>query len=186
MFQKIRKKYHAIQFKSCTSVQNLLKNELDRFGREKCLSEHLRRQRQLPENLLWDNALILHSSNLVEKKCKIRAQIRKKIGITDKSGRKFLLRAFAQIGKKTHPPFPIFLQIWKQRCLQMRSFNGFPTINSSLLILFVEGNAHCTVIVISDPSKRRVTVPKRINFRKGSKRSLTPPSSSENHISFFL
>ena len=123
---------------------------------------------------------------LLRKSAKFVHKLEKKIGITDKSGRKFLLRAFAQIGKKTHPPFPIFLQIWKQRCLQMRSFNGFPTINSSLLILFVEGNAHCTVIVISDPSKRRVTVPKRINFRKGSKRSLTPPSSSENHISFFF
>ena len=85
MIQKIRKKYHAIQFKMCTSVQNLLKNELDRFGREKCLSEHLRRQRQLPENLLWDNALILHSSNLVEKKCKILAQIRKKSALLIKA-----------------------------------------------------------------------------------------------------
>ena len=85
MFQKIRKKYHAIQFKSCTSVQNLLKNGFNRFGREECLSESLRRQRQLPENLLWDNALILHSSNLVEKKCKILAQIRKKSALLIKA-----------------------------------------------------------------------------------------------------
>ena len=85
MIQKIRKKYHAIQFKMCTSVQNLLKNGLNRFGREECLSESLRRQRQLPENLLWDNALILHSSNLVEKKCKILAQIRKKSALLIKA-----------------------------------------------------------------------------------------------------
>ena len=85
MIQKIRKKYHAIQFKSCTSVQNLLKNGFNRFGREECLSESLRRQRQLPENLLWDNALILHSSNLVEKKCKILAQIRKKSALLIKA-----------------------------------------------------------------------------------------------------
>ena len=85
MIQKIRKKYHAIQFKVCISVQNLLKNGLNRFGREECLSESLRRQRQLPENLLWDNALILHSSNLVEKKCKILAQIRKKSALLIKA-----------------------------------------------------------------------------------------------------
>ena len=85
MIQKIRKKYHAIQFKMCTSVQNLLKNGFNRFGREECLSESLRRQRQLPENLLWDNALILHSSNLVEKKCKILAQIRKKSALLIKA-----------------------------------------------------------------------------------------------------
>ena len=85
MIQKIRKKYHAIQFKMCTSVQNLLKNGLSSFGREECLSESLRRQRQLPENLLWDNALILHSSNLVEKKCKILAQIRKKSALLIKA-----------------------------------------------------------------------------------------------------
>ena len=69
----------------CTSVQNLLKNGFNRFGREECLSESLRRQRQLPENLLWDNALILHSSNLVEKKCKILAQIRKKSALLIKA-----------------------------------------------------------------------------------------------------
>ena len=37
------------------------------------------------QNLLWDNALILHSSNLVEKKCKILAQIRKKSALLIKA-----------------------------------------------------------------------------------------------------
>ena len=47
--------------------------------------------------------------------------------------------------------------------------NKFP--NAEKLVLDCEG---------------RVTLPKRMNFQKSSKRPLTPPSFSENHVTYFL
>ena len=88
-------------------------------------------------------------------------------------------------------------QIWKLHVQYFWSLTG--TLNywkSSRFHVMLRSFRKFTLIDVSKKCKRkdifvihrkgRVTVPKRTNFRKSSKRPLTPPSCSKNYIAIFI